>query len=352
MKILLVMDRRVDRGSIQAAANYVRAGDPLGHTIALYGRGDPAFPRLRFSTDVAAFDYVLFLVESSQRWMSGLRMPRLLYDVPRDRRVIVDTDGMYNGIVSVNGYDRNYANESDRARWMAHYRLLADRVLQTTFEPLDPDVAPLPFYGYDPTAQINPAAAPAKCFDVLYVGHNWWRWREVDSALLPAIERIRGRVGRIAFVGSWWDAPPAGAKYMNLEQAFGVDPDRFQRLGIEIEPAVPYTEVIPTMSAGRVNIMTQRPLLRHLGILTSKYFEIFSADTIPLVMLDPDHAERVYGAAGRELALHDGIAEKLLDALQHPRKYQEIVQEVRRHLAGHHSYQIRVQQLVAALENR
>lgn len=351
MKILLVMDKRVDRGSIQAAANYVRAGDAMGHTIALYGRGEPDFPRLRFSSEVEAFDYVLFLVESSQRWMSGLRMPRLLANVPRERRVIIDTDGMYNEIVKVDGYDRNYAGESDRSRWMAHYGLLADKVLQTTFEPLDPGVASLPFYGYDPVAQIKPAAAPPKLFDILYVGHNWWRWREVDSVLLPAIEEMRARVGRIAFVGSWWDAPPAGAKYMNLEEAFGVDPDRFRRLGIEIEPAVPYTEVIPTMSAGRVNIMTQRPLLRHLKILTSKYFEIFSADTVPLVMLDADHAESVYGPAGRELALHDGIAEKLLDALEQPRKYQEIVEEVRRHLAAHHSYQIRVQQLVAALRD-
>ena len=36
--------------------------------------------------------------------------------------------------------------------------------------------------------------------------------------------------------------------------------------------------------------MTQRPLFRELRLLTSKYFEIFCADTIPLVMIDPDHA--------------------------------------------------------------
>ena len=36
MKILLVMDKRVDRGSIQAAANYLRAGDELG---AVAGEG-------------------------------------------------------------------------------------------------------------------------------------------------------------------------------------------------------------------------------------------------------------------------------------------------------------------------
>src|SRR5262249_28277936 len=140
MKILLVLDRRVDRGSIQAAANYVRAGDELGHVIALYGRDDPAFPALRFSTDLPGFDYVVFVIESWRHWMSGLRMPRFLAEVPRERRAILDADGMYNPIISVDGYDRNYAREHDRAEWLTHYRLVADRIMQPTFAPREPDV--------------------------------------------------------------------------------------------------------------------------------------------------------------------------------------------------------------------
>jgi Glycosyl transferases group 1 len=351
MNILFVMDKRVDRGSIQAAANYVRAGAQCGHTIALYGREEPNFPGLHFSTDIAAFDYVVFIIESSQKWMSGLIMPRILSAVPRERRAIVDSDGMYNQIVTVDGYDRNYTTERDRSQWMAHYSLLSDRILQTTLEPLEPAVQPLPFYGYDPASQIDAEASPPKQFDIMHVGHNWWRWREVSSYLLPAIEQVRAQVAEVCFVGSWWEAPPAGAKYLNLEKAFGVDPERFRQLRIRVKPAVPYTDVITTMSAGQVNIMTQRPLLRNLKILTSKYFEIFCADTIPLVMLRPDQAESVYGPAGQELALHNGIsiADKLLDALHHPQKYQEIVREVRCYLSAHHSYRIRVQQLVAAL---
>jgi hypothetical protein len=57
----------------------------------------------------------------------------------------------------------------------------------------------------------------------------------------------------------------------------------------------------------------------------------------------------VYGPAGRDLALCDGIAEKLLDVLSHPKKYREIVQEVRQHLIAHHSYQKRLQELVDVL---
>ena len=56
--------------------------------------------------------------------MSALRMPRVFTEVPRHRRAIVDADGMYNQIVSVDSYDRNYQWEQHRVEWFAHY---ADR---------------------------------------------------------------------------------------------------------------------------------------------------------------------------------------------------------------------------------
>src|SRR5262249_9445821 len=153
----------------------------------------------------------------------------------------------------------------------------------------------------------------------------------------------------ICFVGLWWDMIPPGAREDNLEAAFGFDINWFRRLGIQVKPAVPFTGVVSAMSEGRVNIMTQRPLFRQLKLLTAKYFEIFCADTIPLVMLDPAHAESIYGPSGRELALHGDIAGKLLDAVHHPEKYQEIVQDVRSHLVAHHSFRKRMQDLIEAL---
>jgi hypothetical protein len=350
MRIMFVMDQRVDRGSIQSMSNYVRAGDEAGYEIALYGCTDPRFPTIRFSRDVGAFDYVVFLVESWRHWMSALRMPRIFAEVPRHRRAIVDADGMYNQIVSTDGYDRNYQWEHIRDEWLAHYRIVADRVFQPTFLPREPGVRKLLFYGYDPAQQMPSNASPAKAYDILCVGHNWWRWRQISRELLPAIERVRPHVRDIAFIGSWWDTIPAGAAELGVDAAFGTDPEWLRRLHIQIKPSVSYTDVVNVMSTGRINIMTQRPLFRELKILTSKYFEIFSADTTPLVMIDPDHAEMVYGQAGRELALCNGIGEKLVDVLRCPRKYREIVEEVRQHLLAHHAYRNRVQELVAALQ--
>jgi hypothetical protein len=105
------------------------------------------------------------------------------------------------------------------------------------------------------------------------------------------------------------------------------------------------------MSTARINILTQRPVLRHLKHLTLKYFEVFCADTIPLLMLDVDLAEAVYGPAARELTLPGRVSEKLLDALNRPDHYRDVVDDVRKHLTTHHSYDQRVEELVAALQH-
>ncbi len=350
MKILFVTDRRVNAGSIQALAGYVRAGDELGHTVAVYGPPDPRYPGVRVSADVGAFDFVVFLFESKLRWLSGLQLATLLAAVPRRRRAVLDADGMYNRVTCVDGYARNHAGESERAEWLAYYGYLADKVMQPTFTPAEPGVLALPFYGYDPAAQVAPGGPARKRYDLLHLGHNWWRWREVSGALLPAIERLNGRLRGVCFVGLWWDAPPPWAEALGLAEAFRTDPGRLRALGVEVRPSVPFSEVIATMSAARLNVMTQRPLFRRLRFLTSKYFELFCADTVPLVLVDADHAEAVYGPAGRELALTGDVAGKLLDALDRPRKYAALVREVRDHLAERHSYRRRVGELVAALE--
>ena len=175
--------------------------------------------------------------------------------------------------------------------------------------------------------------------------------KEVSKELLPAFERIRGQVGEIGFAGLWWDHVPEWAEAKGLGLAFQVDTIELRRLGIRVEPPVPFTEVIRKMSTARVNIFSPRPILRHLKYLTQRYFEEFCADTIPLLMLEPDFAEAVYGPAGRELVLQGRVAEKVLDALQRPDHYLAIVADVRRHLVTHHSYHRRVEELIAALSD-
>jgi hypothetical protein len=350
MKILFVLDKRVDAGSIHAVANYVRAADEAGHIIALYGRPDPRYPTIRFSTDPGSFDHVLFIAETGIQ-LSGLQLSRLVASTPHDRRAIVDTDGMFGPLTLVDEYDYNHRSEAERQLWIARHKAMAPMVLQPSLGSACDGSLPVPFFGYDPRLRARPGSV-AKRYQLVYVGHNWWRWREMSTLVLPAVREIRNRLDEICLIGSWWDAPPSWAGYLGLERAFEVDADWLRRLTIGVRPAVPYTDVVRTMSEGQINIMLQRPMLRRLRILTAKYFEIFCADTVPLVVLSREHAEAVYGPSGRELVLTETVDEaaaKLVDIVDHLHRYREIVEAVRGHLEDHHSYRCRLDELVRTL---
>lgn len=352
MNVLVVMKHRGDAGNTHAVANYMRLAPKYGHTVAIFGTPIWYVPELQFSMDIQSFDRVVYVYESELYRIKRLNEAAILAKFPSPHRLIMDTDGMYNPVVSIDGYDHNHGSEAERARWIAHIDSLGGRIMQTTIAPpLAPRVEAMTFYGYNPALQVAPSTAPAKQYDILHVGHNWWRWREVAGELLPAFEQIRDEVGRIGFIGLWWDAPPPEGRAAGPTVAFESDPERLKRLRIETPKAVLYSDVIQTMSTARINIMTQRPVLRRLKHLTLKYFEIFCADTIPLLMLDADHAEAVYGPAGRELSLPGAVADKLLDALRRPDHYRGIVQEVRRHLMAHYSYDRQVEELFTVLQS-
>lgn len=351
MNVLFVMKCRGNAGSTHAVANYIRLAPEYGHSAAIFGSPIWYIPELRFSMDIEDFDRVVYLFETELYGILPLHQAIMLGHFPRRHRLIVDTDGLYNDLIQLDGYDFNHRTEADQLHWIAYMDALGDRVAQTVLKATrHPKARALPFFGYDASREIGAAWSPPKQWDVLHLGHNWWRWAEVERELLPGIARIRDRIGRIGFLGLWWDAPPREGPAAGVSQAFWSDPYALKRLGIETPPAVNYTDVIKTMSSARINILTQRPLLRHLRHLTLKYFEVFCADTIPLLMLDEDHAEEVYGPAARELTLPGRVAEKIADALENEDRYRAIVADVRAHLRTHHSYEARVGELFAALD--
>ena len=209
VNILFVMKHRGNAGNTHAVANYMRVAPKYGHSVAIYGTPISYVPELQFSTDIRAFDRVVYLFESELYRVKPLQEVAMLGTIPRQHRLIFDMDGMYNPVVIVDGYDFNHRNEAERAQWIEYLDALGDRIAQPTFaRPVNPRVSAMTFYGYNPALQIDPSAAPPKQFDILHVGHNWWRWREVANELLPAFEQIRDQVGEIGFIGLWWDQPP------------------------------------------------------------------------------------------------------------------------------------------------
>ena len=349
MNILFVMKHRGNAGNTHAVANYIRVAPKYGHKVAMYGEPQPYLPELSFSKDVSSFERVAYLFESEIYRLSRLDEAILLGTIGRKRRMIFDMDGMYNPVTKIDDYDFNHASEDERLRWKEYYEALSDTVMKPMIASSgDPRVRPMVFYGYDPALEIKPEAAPAKKYDIMHLGHNWWRWRDIGGKLLPAIAPIRERIGEIGFIGLWWDAPPAEGADAGPEAAFETDPALLQKLRVRTAPSVMYTDVIRTMSTAKINIFTQRPVLHHLKHITLKYFEIFYADTIPLLMLDEQIALEVYGPAVRELMLRQNIGDKILDALARPGHYREVVAAVRKHLAANNSYDRRMAELVAA----
>lgn len=352
MNVLFVMKTRGNAGSAHAIANYMSLAPARGHSVAIYGTPIWYVPELRFSTDVRSFDRVVYLFESEIFRIKRLQDAVFLDRFPRQHRLIVDADGLYNSRVCIADYDFNHASEDLRGRWMDYIDALSDRITQPTFAPTgNGRVGSLPFYAFNPALVVDAAKAPPKRYDVMLLGHNWWRWKEVSEELLPGIEAIRDTIGDIAFIGLWWEHPPAEGLAAGPPQAFRSDPDRLRQLRISMPEAVMYHDVIWTMSSARINILTQRPILRHFKHLTLKYFEVFCADTIPLLMLTGEEAEAVYGPAARELTLPGRTAEKLSDALDRPDHYRQVVEDVRRHLAQHHSYERRLDELMTAVSN-
>lgn len=350
MNILFVMKHRGNAGNTHAVANYMRVAPKYGHSVAMYGEPQSHLPGLKFSTDIRAFDRVAYLFESEIYRLKPAREAVMLSSFPRQHRLIFDMDGMYNPVIKLDGYDFNHHTHAERDQWVTYFDALADWVAKPTLaRPDSKRVRPMIFYGYDPALELHPATAPPKQYDILHVGHNWWRWREIEAEILPAFEQVRDQLGEIGFIGLWWDKPPAEGPQAGPQAAFQSDAERFKRINIRTDTAVMYTDVIRTMSTARINIFTQRPVLHHLKHLTLKYFEIFYADTIPLLMLDEDLAVAVYGRDARELLLRGRVAEKLVDALRRPDHYRDVVDGVRRHLAKHYSYDRRVEELVAAM---
>ena len=156
MKILFVMELRLNAGSIQAVSSYIRTGYELGHDFAVYGTKINGFASIRFSTDVVSFDYIIFIFESNLYWLKKLPLAHILAEAPRNRRFILDADGMYNPIICIDGYDCNHENERNQKEWIDYYDSIADKIIQPVIVPSqNPNVVSIPFYGYDLQNRYN-----------------------------------------------------------------------------------------------------------------------------------------------------------------------------------------------------
>ncbi len=345
MKLVFVYWGYENAGSMLDLRGYARAARDAGHQVTIYGPPNPKFA-LEYSQDLTGADAVVFVVEWTTQLQYGDRLDwvRLLSAVPRERRVVIDCDGAYNDPLEFRGDYNHRTPESSRA-WCAFCDSLSDKICQPTLKPLRPNVRPFLFHIYDPTWE-TPLDFTSKEFGMIYVGHTKFRWHGM-SRMLHALEPVRESVGRIGLVGEGWDAPLEWTEWHEIRANYAVDRDYLKTLRVEALPAVPYPQVIATMSRGVFNPVIYRPLFELLGMVTCRTFETPASGTIPLFLLDPGYVREIYGEAAEALTLMgDHPGEHIRDVLQRPSHYGAIVEGIRREFAERHSPRARLNQLI------
>jgi hypothetical protein len=88
-----------------------------------------------------------------------------------------------------------------------------------------------------------------------------------------------------------------------------------------------------------------------MRIVTPRMFETLSANTIPLFAIDEQHAREIYGDDSAALVLGEAGAETVLDIVRRPEQYLDLLVQLRRHLAEHHSHSARLRQLIQIVES-
>ncbi len=362
MNLLFVSTLSRAARAINTIAQYSRLANELGHDIAVFGEQRSDFPGIRFSLDVSAFDFAIFVIYTTSDFPDLPYLANLLDSTPKNRRVIIDCTGRYNETIRVD-HDFNHLEKMDGHQgweWIEAFQSVADRILQPALTPRRDDVQSFLFHGYEPDGVVRrPGSAAeaarhwsheAKRYSIVYVGHNWQRWSQLRR-FLEAIDPIRDRLGPIALFGNEWDRRPDWAVQLGI-QGVDVDPELLDRLKVQTSHPIPYTEFKHILSEAQFSPIFHRPLFNELGLVTNRTFETFLADTIPLVMLPEPFATSIYGPNVRPLLPETDIAKQLERIHLDPERYWEAISLVREHLAAHHSYRRRLTELVTLLESK
>ncbi len=362
MRLMFVYWRIGNAGSAQDIIQYSRIARSLGHEVVMYAPPEPESP-FECSLDLESADAVIFVFEWNLYLFPGgdkkkggvyrdglmgighLNVARLFARVPRNRRVILDCDGMYNDSIRLEG-DFNHPDDAASQARTELCDSLADKIFQPTFRPLRNNVRPFFFHAYDP-AWERPLDFSQKDYGMMYGGNNWFRWKAM-LRVLKAMEPVRDRIGKAAIVGQDWANMPWWVQSPLRELAYFTDPEYLKSLNIELHEPITVEKVIPMMGKGVFNPVLIRPLFDYLGLVTCRTFETPAANTIPLFAQDPEYVKAIYGAGALELVLRDGndASDQILDVMSRPGHYAQIVGEIRRHLGENHSYSARLKELV------
>ncbi len=362
MKILLVTSCDAWTRSVSTVHHYVAAGRALGYEVALFGPPNPDLPALPYTTDLDGVDLALFVVQVPADFPQMPHLARLIDTIPREKRAVLDLWGRYNETIYVD-HDFNHLEKLDGHmgwEWEEAFRAITDTILQPTLNPLRPDTGSFLFHAFAPDAVVAPETSVEKAaarwrdserwFGVAYVGSNWQRWEQVRD-FLKAHAPVRKEVGWAGLIGWDWKERPEWAVQQGIV-GVDADPELLFNMDVTVKNGVRFDEIFRYLNQSKFAPIFHRPLFRHLGMVTGRTFETFHADTVPLLMLPKPFVEAVYGPAALALVPGEDIAGYLKKALKEPEPIWRAVLETRAHLAAHHSYARRFEELAALIAGR
>jgi hypothetical protein len=242
--------------------------------------------------------------------------------------------------------DANHQTAESREEWVADFDELSDLIVQPCLGDPAPGTERFLYFGVD-AHRDRAAVNPTKPFDIVYVGNNWYRWQDMVW-FVNTVSRVRDRVDRIAVFGQWW----TGETVPGCELQTASDPTYLAEHGIETFPSAPFDDVERTMGSGRLNPIFVRPVLSALQMATPRMFETFAADTVPILPPSFHYAPALYGERIAPLLLPDDPADAIAGLLDHYDDCVALVKEIRAQLARHHSYEVRLSQLVELAMSR
>ena len=334
-----------DAGSVMDIYSYSKAAKKLGHEIIIYGQPKKNIP-LQYSLNLNDADFVIFILEWTTFSNEGdqLDLIRILDKIPRDRRIVIDCDGNYNDRVQI-GKDYNHKSTKSSQLWMEIVESISDKIFQPSLQPLKENVQTFFFHAYDSDWE-KPLNFSKKDFDMIYVGHNKFRWFPMKH-IIDAVKPIRKELGRIGIFGHGWDKQPAWSKELDILDNYHSKPSLLKKLDFQILKPVPFTKLLDTMSRATLNPIIFRSIFTHFQLTTPRMYETFAANTIPVLSMNNDLARLHFGDSAEKLVLNGSNPDdQILDFIKRPDYYANFVSDVRSHLNKYHSHALRLNELI------
>ncbi len=304
---MIAGDLRWNSGSSHVIAEYARVAalrDAEIRVSSELGSRDWQITQLLpYSADLQWATHLVILLEGSP-FLRPEDMARIDPLIPSARRLVIDNDGHSLPFVSI-GNDDNFTPAGIEI-WkeqfeLAECRTVCPRLLGSSEAPVEDAFS---FFGMPPTEEgaMQEPRASDRCA-LRYIGANWWRFDQFVE-VVRAFRQVAGWMGRVEVCGRWWD----GEIWSGHEKGTTARPSVLHDLGVEVRPPVPFGEVVSAMSEASLSPVLVRPVLSALGLVTPRFFETMSANTIPLFLMRDAYLDR---AVDRELCLGERLDEDM-----------------------------------------